>query len=74
MPLVAADGRTPDERLASRIRNHRRLLTVAAIIMSFYLLASSFVTTLLIPRRRSRRVARPTAVPWPTGMSAPCMT
>lgn len=49
MPLVAADGRTAEERLAARVRNTRKLLTVAAIIMSFYLLASSFVTTLLIP-------------------------
>jgi amino acid transporter len=49
MPLVAADGRTAEERLASRIRNTRKLLTVAAVIMSFYLISSSLVTTLLIP-------------------------
>ncbi|MDY7543791.1 MULTISPECIES: amino acid transporter [unclassified Cryobacterium] len=49
MPLVAADGRNPEERLASRIRNTRRLLTTAALIMSVYLLSSSFVTTVLIP-------------------------
>ena len=49
MPLVAADGRTPQERLASRIRNTRKLLTVAALIMSVYLLATSFITTVLIP-------------------------
>jgi len=49
MPLVAAPGKTPEERLASRIRNTRKLLTVAAAIMSVYLLASSFVTTVLIP-------------------------
>ena len=34
---------------AGRIRNTKRLLTVAACIMSVYLIASSFVTTLLIP-------------------------
>ena len=49
MPLVAAKGKTPQERLASRVRNTRRLLTAAALIMSVYLLGSSFVTTVLIP-------------------------
>ncbi len=49
MPLVAAEGETEKERLASRIRNTRKLLTAAALIMSVYLLASSLVTTVLIP-------------------------
>ena len=49
MPLVAADGRTPEERLAARIRNTRKLLTAAAVVMSVYLLATSFVTTVLVP-------------------------
>ncbi len=49
MPLVAAQGKTPEERLTSRIRNTRKLLTAAAAIMSVYLLGSSFVTTVLIP-------------------------
>lgn len=49
MPLVAADGETAQQRLESRIRNTRKLLTVAALIMSVYLLATSFVTTVLIP-------------------------
>lgn len=49
MPLVAAQGKTPEERLASRIKNTRKLLTAAAAIMSVYLLGSSFVTTVLIP-------------------------
>ena len=49
MPLVAAQGKTPEERLAARIRNTRKLLTAAAAIMSVYLLGSSFVTTVLIP-------------------------
>ncbi|WP_241979208.1 amino acid transporter [Cryobacterium sinapicolor] len=49
MPLVASEGKTSEERLASRIRNTRKLLTAAALIMSAYLLSSTFVTTLLIP-------------------------
>ncbi|WP_104138090.1 APC family permease [Arthrobacter sp. ZGTC131] len=49
MPLVAVKGATPAERLASKIRNTRKLLTTAAVIMSVYLLGSSFVTTVLIP-------------------------
>jgi hypothetical protein len=49
MPLVAAKGATPEERLESRIKNTRKLLTAAALIMSVYLLGSSFVTTVLIP-------------------------
>jgi hypothetical protein len=49
MPLVKTHGATDRERLAVRIRNTRRLLTVAAAIMSVYLLATTLVTTLLIP-------------------------
>jgi hypothetical protein len=49
MPLVKAGGGDDRERLAARIANTRRLLTVAAAIMSVYLLATTFVTTVLIP-------------------------
>ncbi|MCH6470207.1 amino acid transporter [Sinomonas terrae] len=49
MPLVASEGSAPEERLESRIRNTRKLLTTAAVIMSAYLIGSSLVTTLLIP-------------------------
>jgi amino acid transporter len=49
MPLVAAEGNNPGQRLRSRIRNTRKLLTAAAVIMSGYLVATSFVTTVLIP-------------------------
>jgi hypothetical protein len=49
MPLVAADGEDPQQRLADRIRNTKKLLTAAALIMSVYLLATSFITTVLIP-------------------------
>jgi hypothetical protein len=51
MPLVAADGADAQQRRRSRIRNTRKLLTLAAVIMSGYLLATSFVTTVLIPAR-----------------------
>jgi amino acid transporter len=50
MPLIKASGDTPEKRLASRIRNTRKLLTTAAVIMSVYLIATSFVTTVLIPK------------------------
>jgi hypothetical protein len=49
MPLVRADGDSRAERLAARIRNTRRLLTVAAVIMSVYLVMTTVVTTVLIP-------------------------
>src|SRR3954467_11378540 len=41
MPLVAAKGDTPDEKLASRVKNTRKLLTAAALIMSVYLITTS---------------------------------
>jgi hypothetical protein len=49
MPLVGAKGSTPEEKLANRVKNTRKLLTAAALIMSVYLIGSSFVTTILIP-------------------------
>ncbi|HEX6686294.1 MAG TPA: hypothetical protein VF062_26215 [Candidatus Limnocylindrales bacterium] len=49
MPLVAADGEDKRQRLRSRIRNTRKLLTTAAVIMSVYLISTSLVTTVLIP-------------------------
>ncbi|MCZ2404894.1 APC family permease [Paenarthrobacter sp. Z7-10] len=51
MPLVAVSGATAEQRLASRVRNTRKLLTAAALIMSVYLLSTSFITTVLIPAR-----------------------
>ncbi len=49
MPLVAGDGDTDEEILASRVRNTRKLLTSAAVIMSILLTGSSLVTTLRVP-------------------------
>ena len=51
MPLVRGDEGDDPERPRGRIRNTRKMLTVAALIMSFYLLTTSLVTTLLIPAR-----------------------
>lgn len=51
MPLISAKGETAEQRLTSRIRNARRLLTTAALVMSVYLLAASLVTTVLIPHK-----------------------
>jgi hypothetical protein len=49
MPLVRGDPDDDPERPAGRIRNTRRMLTVATLIMSFYLITTSLVTTVLIP-------------------------
>ena len=49
MPLVRGDPDDDPERPAGRIRNTRKMLTLAAITMSFYLITTSFVTALLIP-------------------------
>jgi hypothetical protein len=54
MPLIAAEGETPEERMRSRLRNTRKLLTTAAVIMSGYLITTSIVTTVLIPREEFR--------------------
>src|SRR5918996_498051 len=54
MPLVRGEEGDDPERPEGRIRNTRRMLTVAALIMSFYLITTSFVTTLLIPARQLR--------------------
>jgi uncharacterized membrane protein len=51
MPLVRGDPDDDPQRPEGRIRNTRKMLTVAALIMSFYLITTSFVTTLLIPAR-----------------------
>ena len=51
MPLVRGDEGDDPARPRGRIRNTRKMLTVAALIMSFYLLTTSLVTTLLIPAR-----------------------
>ncbi|GLZ30037.1 amino acid transporter [Lentzea sp. NBRC 105346] len=50
MPLVKAEGDTPEKQLESRVRNTRKLLTAAALIMSVYLIATSLITTVLVPQ------------------------
>jgi hypothetical protein len=52
MPLVKGDPDDKPEWPAGRIRNTRRLLTVAALIMSVFLISSSIATTLLIPQEQ----------------------
>ncbi len=49
MPLVQGSSNDNPQMPMGRIRNTRKLLTVAAVIMSFFLITSSFITTLLIP-------------------------
>jgi hypothetical protein len=51
MPLVRGDEGDEPHRPAGRIRNTKKMLTLAALIMSFYLLTTSFVTTILIPHK-----------------------
>ena len=49
MPLVRGDKSDTPRHPLGRIRNTRKLLTLAALIMSVYLLTSSFAVSLLIP-------------------------
>ncbi|MDX6381696.1 MAG: hypothetical protein QOI57_2720, partial [Rubrobacteraceae bacterium] len=49
MPLVRGDEGDDPERPVDRIRNTRKMLTVAALIMCFYLITTSFITAVLIP-------------------------
>ncbi len=49
MPLIEGDKGETEEHPEGRIRNTRKLLTVAALTMCVFLVASSLVTTLLIP-------------------------
>ena len=51
MPHVRGASDDDPRRPAGRIRQTKRLLTVAAAIMSVFLVTSSIVTTLLIPAR-----------------------
>ena len=49
MPLVAGDPGDSEDKPAGRIRNAKKLLTVAALLMSVLLVGSSIVTTMLVP-------------------------
>ena len=51
MPHVQGDPDDTDERPTGRIRDTKKLLTIAALIMSCFLIATSFITTLLIPEK-----------------------
>ena len=60
MPLVKGDPGDTEAHPAGRIRNTKKLLTLAALMMSVMLVGSSIVTTTLIPPGRLRgRAARP---------------
>jgi hypothetical protein len=48
MPLVRGEGRTPEERILSRIAGTKRLLLTSALIMSCLLMGSAIVTAMLI--------------------------
>ena len=48
MPLIKGDASDTEENPQGRIRNARKLLTVAALLMSVMLIASSLVTTIII--------------------------
>jgi hypothetical protein len=49
MPLVRGESDDDPDRPEGRIRNTRKMLTLAAITMSFYLITTSFITVILIP-------------------------
>jgi hypothetical protein len=49
MPLVRGETDDDPERPAGRIRNTKRMLTLAALTMSFYLITTSLVTVMLVP-------------------------
>jgi hypothetical protein len=49
MPLVKGEGATPEDIIASRIRNMRKLLRTAALLMSAMLIGSAIVTATSIP-------------------------
>lgn len=51
MPHVKGDPDDTEEKPTGRIRDTKKLLTVAALIMSCFLIATSFITTLLIPEK-----------------------
>ena len=50
MPLIKGDPTDTQAHPTGRIRNAKKLLTVAALIMSVLLMGSSIVTTVTIPR------------------------
>ena len=50
MPLVEGDPTDTEAAPVGRVRNTRKLLTVAALIMCTFLLISSLTTTLLVPQ------------------------
>ncbi|MFE9673699.1 amino acid transporter [Streptomyces sp. NPDC006259] len=51
MPHVKGDPGDTEDRPTGRVRDTKKLLTVAALVMSCFLIATSFITTLLIPEK-----------------------
>lgn len=54
MPLVRGDSDDDPGHPEGRIRNTRKMLTLAAVTMCVYLTTTSFVTTMLIPAQKAK--------------------
>ncbi|VTR97454.1 APC family permease [Tuwongella immobilis] len=69
MPLIKGSDDDPANNPQTRIRNTRKLLTLAALIMSVYLMGSSMVVSTLIPPEELTEHAAVSAAPGGPGAS-----